>query len=256
MQGSAEMHGLELWQYGFVAAGAFLVGLGKSGLPGIGNITIVLLALALPPKSSVGVLLPILISADLVAVVVYRRHAKWSYMWKLAPSMVIGILIGYAVFSRVDDGQVRVLIGVILLGMTASHFLRKWLRRNATEVDRLPQHPVFIGSTGLLGGFATMIANAAGPVAALYFMAAGLPKYAYIGTSAWFFLFVNLFKVPLMIDLGIITGGSFRFSVSFMIYSILGAAIGPFLVRRINQQVFEILVWLFVVIGGLKLIIP
>lgn len=250
------MQSLELWQYLLIAVGAFAVGLGKGGLPGVGNVTVVLMALALPAKASVGVLLPILISADIIAVFVYRRHANWSYIVKLAPWTIIGILVGYLVFSRVDDGAVRILIGVILLSMTGIHFLRKWLRRKSMEEDLLPHHPAFIGGTGITGGFATMIANAGGPVAALYFIASGLPKYAYIGTSAWFFFLVNLFKVPFMMDLGIIHFESIGLSASFMIYSVLGAVIAPRIVKHINQRVFEILIWVFVVIGGLKLIIP
>lgn len=250
------MDSLELWQYLLIAIGAFAVGMGKGGLPGVGNVTVVLMALALPAKASVGVLLPILISADIVAVLVYRRHANWSYIVKLAPWTIVGVLVGYLVFSRVDNNAVRILIGGILLSMTGIHFLRKWLRDSSKGEDLLPQHPLFVGATGVIGGFATMIANAAGPVAALYFIASGLPKYAYIGTSAWFFFLVNLFKVPFMMDLGIIHQDSLHFSASFMPYSVLGALIAPRIVKHINQQVFEILIWVFVVIGGLKLILP
>lgn len=247
---------LELWQYGLIALGAFLVGMGKGGLPGVGNLTVVLMALALPAKASVGILLPILISADVIAVLVYRRHAEWRLIGKLAPWMVVGIVTGYFVFSWVDDGQIRILIGVILLSMTAVHFYRKWLRRHATEADALAHHPVFIGGTGIIGGFATMVANAAGPVAALYFIASGLPKYAYIGTSAWLFLLVNFFKVPFMMELGIIDRASVRFSASFILFAVLGAVIAPMIVRHINQKVFEFLIWFFVIVGGLKLVLP
>jgi uncharacterized membrane protein YfcA len=249
------MYTLELWQYGLIALGAFLVGMGKGGLPGVGNITVVLMALALPAKASVGILLPILISADIIAVIVYRRHANWNYIWKLAPWMSAGIVIGYFVFSRVDDAQVRFLIGLILLSMTSIHFYRKWARRKATEADLLPQHPIFISSTGIIGGFATMVANAAGPVAALYFIASGLPKYAYIGTSAWFFFLANLFKVPFMVNLEIIDLASLKFSASFMPFSVLGAALAPLLVKHINQKVFELLIWFFVIVGGIKFIL-
>ena len=107
----------------------------------------------------------------------------------------------------------------------------------------------------MISGFATMVANAAGPVAALYFIASGLPKYAYIGTAAWFFLLVNLFKVPFMIHLEIINFASMRFSASFMLFSVLGAVIAPFIVRHINQKAFEFLIWFFVIVGGLKLVI-
>lgn len=250
------MPDLQLWQYLLMAAGAFCVGLGKGGLPGVGNLTVVLMALALPAKVSVGVLLPILIAADVVAVLIYRRHAEWAYIVKLAPWTIAGILLGYLVFSRVDDATVRVLIGAILLSMTAIHFLRKWMRRKAQGGDWLPHHPAFVGATGVTGGFATMIANAAGPVAALYFIASGLPKYAFIGTSAWFFFLVNLFKVPFMMDLGILHFDSLGMSASFMPYAIAGALIARSIVKHINQRLFEVLIWVFVVIGGLKLILP
>ena len=87
------MYNLELWQYALIALSAFLVGLGKGGLPGVGNLTVVLAALVLPAKASVGILLPILISADIIAVLVYRRHTEWRYIWKLAPWVIIGIVI-------------------------------------------------------------------------------------------------------------------------------------------------------------------
>ena len=214
------MQELEVWQYLIVALGASCVGLGKGGLPGMGNLTVVLLALALPAKASVGVLLPILISADVIAVVVYRRHALWPYIFKLAPWTVLGILLGWAVFSHVDDGQVKVMIGIILLSMCGVHFFRKWQRRHHEGEDHLPHHPLFIAATGIIGGFATMVANAAGPVAALYFIASGLPKYAYIGTAAWFFFLVNIFKIPFMMQLGIIDRSSLGLSASFMPYAI------------------------------------
>jgi uncharacterized membrane protein YfcA len=249
------MEPLEFWQYIIVALGAAFVGFGKGGVPGIGNLTVVLLALVLPPKASVGVLLPILISADVMAVAIYRRHAEWRYIFRLLPWMLVGIVIGYFVFSHVNDQHVRFMIGVILLSMTAVHFFRKWSRRHHDGEDLLPHHPLFIATTGIIGGFATMVANAAGPVAALYFIASGLPKYAYIGTSAWLFLLVNVIKVPFMMDLGIINFDSLGFSASFMPYAIAAALIAPLVVKRINQQVFEILIWVFVVIGGLKLVV-
>jgi uncharacterized membrane protein YfcA len=215
---------------------------------------VVLLALVLPAKMSVGVLLPILISADIMAVAIYRRHAEWRYIFRLLPWMLVGIVIGYFVFSHVNDAHVRLMIGVILLSMTGVHFFRKWSRRNHEGEDQLPHHPVFIATTGIIGGFATMVANAAGPVAALYFIASGLPKYAYIGTSAWLFLLVNCIKVPFMIELGIMDVDSLKFSAGFMPYAIGAALIAPLIVKRINQKLFEVLIWVFVVIGGLKLI--
>ncbi len=249
------MPDLNTWQFAFIALGALFVGLGKGGLPGMGNITIAFLAIALPAKASVGILLPIFLAADVVAVTVYRRHTLWPFILKLAPWTVMGVLAGYIVFSRVDDAAIRLLIGWVLLSMTALHFFRQWLKRKEPAGgDTIPRRSLFAAATGIVGGFATMVANAAGPIAALYFIAAGLPKYAFIGTAAWFFFLVNCFKLPFMVNLGIIDGASLVFSAQFMVFAALGAAIAPGIVRHINQHLFELLIWVFVVIGGFKLI--
>ena len=247
---------LQVWQYELIALGAFLVGLGKGGLPGVGNLTVVIMAMVLPAKASVGILLPILISADIIAVLIYRRHTQWRYIRKLAPWIILGIVFGFFVFGRVDNDQVRILIGLILLCMAAAHFYKKWLDRDASGTSALHHYPAFVGSTGVIGGFATMVANAAGPVAALYFISSGLPKYAYIGTSAWFFFLVNLFKVPFMLNLQIIDWGSIRYSASFMIYAVLAALIAPIIVKYINQKIFNFIIWFFVIVGGIRLVIP
>jgi uncharacterized membrane protein YfcA len=259
-RGEARLDGMgeiDAWQYALVAAGALSVGIGKGGVPGVGNLAVVLLALALPARASVGVLLPIMISADVVAVTVYRRHADWRHILRLAPWVAAGIVLGYAVFGAMDDRGVKVLIGAILLGMAAAHFFRLRVRRQIGNdgPDRLLHSRLFTGATGLVAGFATMVANAAGPVAALYFIASGLPKYAFIGTAAWFFSLVNLSKVPLMMNLGIIHAESLRFSLSFMVYAVLGAAVAPAFVRFIPQKCFSARIWVFVVVGGLKLIL-
>ena len=249
------MEPLYNWQYATIALAAFFAGLGKGGLPGIGNLTVVLLALVLPVKASVGILLPILLAADIVAVIVYRRHAEWKFIARLAPWVLVGIVGGYLVFGFVDDRQVALLIGSILLAMTAFHFLRKAIQRRESGVGG-GRHRSFAAIMGVTAGFATMVANAAGPVASLYLIASGLPKYAFIGTAAWFFFIVNLVKVPLMIDIGIINGDSLALSASFMVFAAFGAIVAPFFVRWLDERIFQGLVWFFVVVGGLKLIIP
>jgi uncharacterized membrane protein YfcA len=108
---------------------------------------------------------------------------------------------------------------------------------------------------GLLGGVATMLANAAGPIAQLYLLAMALPKYAFIGTSAWLFLIVNVIKVPFMVDLGVITMDSMSVSWWMFIPAVTGACIAPFIVKYINQLLFEKLVWFFIVLAGLRMIL-
>ena len=106
---------------------------------------------------------------------------------------------------------------------------------------------------GSIGGVATMLANAAGPVAQLYLLVMGLPKYAFIGTSAWLFLIVNICKVPFMIDLQIITVESIGVSLWLFIPAVIGAVSAPFFVKYLNQRLFETLIWSFIIIAGLRM---
>lgn len=100
-----------------------------------------------------------------------------------------------------------------------------------------------------------MLANAAGPIAQLYLLVMGLPKYAFIGTSAWLFLIVNIFKVPLMIDLKIITLESMGVSAWMFIPAMIGAASAPLFVKFLNQKLFESLIWFFIVLAGLRMLV-
>jgi uncharacterized membrane protein YfcA len=245
------------------------MGMSKGGLPGAGNLTVAIYALVLEDALglagvplSVGLLLPVLISADVTATIVYRRHAEWKFIARLLPFFIIGILVGWKVFSffQANDERVsllKVLIGLILLSMTAMHFTMKWRRKRKGDAEggQNSRSSLALGAfLGLLGGVATMLANAAGPVAQLYLLAMALPKYAFIGTSAWLFLIVNVSKVPLMIDLEIITFESMSVSWWMFIPAVIGAAIAPLVVRRINQKLFEALVWFFIVLAGLRMV--
>jgi len=255
-----------------LAFGSLIMGMSKGGLPGAGNLTVAIFALvledALGPVGvplSVGLLLPVLISADVTATLVYRRHADWKFIARLLPFFLVGTVLGWWVFDffQAGDDRVRLLkyvVGAILLGMTALHFLVKARKRSkisgvGEDCGSAPKGSVSLGVLfGLLGGVATMLANAAGPVAQLYLLAMALPKYAFIGTSAWLFLIVNIVKIPFMIDLEIITVDSMSVSWWMFIPAVLGAIVAPFIVKLIDQALFERLVWLFIVIAGIRML--
>jgi uncharacterized membrane protein YfcA len=239
-----------------VCIGALLVGLGKGGLVGVGNLTVILFAMVFEAKASVGLLLPVLIAADVVAITVYRRHANWTYLWRLLPWMGVGILVGYFLFGILSDLVVRRCIGGIVLAMTLIQIGRTLAKETGLGdfAERLPHSLGFRASLGLVGGFATMVANAAGPVGQLYFISVGLPKMAFIGTGAWCFFIVNVFKVPLQAHLGIINLDSLQISLTLAPIAMLGAWIAPRVVSLIPQRLFTIAVWFFIVLAGFKLL--
>lgn len=243
--------------------GALIMGLSKGGVPGAGNLTVALFALvledALGPLGvalSIGLLLPVLISGDLVSTMVYRKHVEWFHVRRLLPYFLIGVLAGwwaFDFFQPVDRARaLKVLIGVILLAMT----VLRLFARSVFRFDGSVEIPNFLGPIfGIIGGMATMLANAAGPIAQVYLLAMKLPKYAFIGTSAWLFLIVNLCKVPLMCELGILNREVFYVSVWLFFPAVLGALIAPRIVRYIRQDWFERMIWFFIVIAGVRMII-
>jgi hypothetical protein len=231
---------LELWQWALGALGAFLVGLSKTGIPGLGILNVAIFALAFPARESVGLVLVILICADIVAVSAYRRDASWPHLLRLFPWAAVGIVAGYFALGRVDESQMRRLIGGILFVLVIFQYLRS--RRPAPAPgEEQPAHPLFAPITGMTAGFTTMVANAAGPVMMLYLLAMRLPKIAFVGTAAWYFFVLNLFKVPFSASLGLINTSTIGISLILGIFGMLGALIGRPIVERLNQRTFEML---------------
>jgi len=247
------MEALTHWQWGLLMLGAFLTGMGKGGLPGIGNITIVLFAMVFPAKSSVGILLPVLISADLVAVMVYKRHAVWKHLWPLFPWTALGVASGWFFLGKVDDSVVAKSIGGILIVMTALHLWRKY--KLAGREEALPNSWWLVVLTGVLAGFTTMIANGAGPVMMLFFLAIGLPKMEFIGTGAWFFMLLNWFKVPFGWNLGIISMDTLAIDLWLFPFAMVGVLLARYLIKWVPQKLFEALIWIFTVLASVRLLV-
>ena len=225
----------------------------KTGFAGLGVFSVAIFANILPARYSTGALLPLLVCADFFGVFFFRKHAEWSYLWKLFPWVVVGIVLGCFALKKFDNAGARRTIAVILLAMVA---LQLWRQRQSGDLAaRLPHAWWFVGLTGITAGFATMTANAAGPLMVLYLLAIGLPKLTIVGTGAWFFLFVNLFKVPFSVHLDLITTDSLRMDALLLVPMIPGALLGPVILKRINQTVFEIMVLAFTILAAIRLLI-
>ncbi len=237
--------------------GALLVGVAKTGIGGLGMVVMALFTLVLGnSKEASGAVLPLLIVGDVFAVVAFRQHARWEFLWKLFPWTAVGVGLGYLAMGRISDAQARVLIGAIIVVMTLLHVWKKRRdARRAAEGEAETSHGVWFAPTmGVLAGFTTLVANAAGPLMALYLLAMRLPKMDFVGTGAVFFLLLNVFKVPFMVDLGLITGASVGLNAVLAPAVILGAVGGRALLKKIEPSVFEkIVLWLSAA-GGVKLL--
>lgn len=260
-----------------LVACAILIGISKTAIPGINTIGIAVFAAILPAKASTATVLLLLIVGDLIALAMYRRHADWPTLLRLIPSVLAGLAAGAIVLAFADDDWVRRLIGVLLLLVIAFTLWRRsplYLRRLATPsaesmpsgertpsdepppAERLTRPSRLANlSYGGLGGFTTMVANAAGPVMSMYFIAARFPVTAFLGTAAWFFAVINLVKVPIVASLGLLTSETLLLVLVLIPGVIVGAGIGRLITGRIKQRFFEWAVVIATVIGAVYLLL-
>ncbi|KUF18602.1 sulfite exporter TauE/SafE family protein [Streptomyces silvensis] len=250
---------ITVWEFAVLALAAGLVGFSKTAVSGANTISLAAFAAVLPARASTGVLLPVLIFGDVLAVLTYRRHAHWPTLWRLFPAVGAGVLVGTVFLLFADDAVMRTSIGAILLFMAA---VTVWRRRSAERAAardagaaRERASRAAAPSYGVLGGFTTMVANAGGPVMSMYLLSAGFQKLSFLGTSAWFFLIVNTSKVPFSVGLGLIDGPSLLLDAALVLFVIPGALIGRACVHRIDQRLFEQLVIGATVLGGLQLLL-
>jgi uncharacterized membrane protein YfcA len=231
-------YNLTAMQWLIVLLCALRVGMAKTGLSGVGLMVLTLLASVFGGRPSVGLLLPILIFADVFAVSYYNRHAEWKYILRLLPWSLIGVGAGVLVGQVISDIVFNRLLAVVVL----TGIVRMILQDMRKKVS-VPDYWWFAMGLGLLGGFATMIGNAAGPIMALYLLSMRLPKNIYIGTGAWFFFIVNVFKVPFHVGIWkTITVQSLLFDVLMIPAIALGALLGIWLVKFFPEKAYRIFI--------------
>lgn len=231
---------------------ALLVGMTKTGIAGLGLTVVPLLAIGFGARESTGVLLPMLIMADGFAVWYYHRMAQWKHIVRLMPWALVGIGIGVYVGEVVPSGSFSVILAVLVLGGIGIMIFRDFANRS----DTVPKGYLFAVLMGLIGGFATMMANAAGPVFAVYLLAMRLPKNEFIGTGAWFFAVVNLIKLPFHIWVwGTVSMQSFLPNLVVLPVIFLGALAGIRLVKLLSERFYRWLVIVMTVVSALLLLI-
>lgn len=250
MSALLQSYDLDTLQWLLLALCSLLIGMSKTGLSGVGLMVVPLMANAFGGRPSVGILLPILIFADIFAVTWYHRHAAWKHILRLIPWALAGIVTATLVGRSISDTTFnRLLAAVVILGIAI--LIWRDLKRNQLKI---PESGWFAASLGLLGGFATMIGNAAGPVMALYLLSMRLPKNSFIGTGAWFFFIVNLSKVPLHIwSWKTITSNTLLLDVLMIPAIAAGAFAGIWLVKLLPEKVYRIIVIITTILSAIFL---
>lgn len=222
-----------------LAVAAVLIGLAKTAVGGLASISVAAFAAVLPARESTAAVLLLLLVGDVYAVRHYRQHADVTLLRRLLPAVVPGVLLGTLLLATVEDQVLRRLIGTLLLLLAVLQVL---LWRRGSRTEGTAARPVATWATGTAIGFTTMVANAGGPVMTLYLLALGVGKLRFLGVTSWFFLLLNLAKVPFSLALGLFTTVVLATAAVLWPGVLLGAWLGTRIVRRISDRQFEVAV--------------
>jgi len=243
------------FQLAILAVSALLVGVNKSGIPGLGMLPVILLAVAfeLNPGFATGVMLLMICTGDIFAVSYYRKNADWKIVLHLLPYTMLGLALGFVTLRFLHRPEhLRIMIGWIILLLATVHLIRVAFFKHAP----VPSHWAFSAIVGLAAGFTTQVANAAGPVMALYLLSMKLPKDRYVGTCAWFFMIMNWTKLPIFCFEGRVTASVLHAVLPMLPLILIGAALGVLFVKRAPQRFFEIVIEIIVIVSAVKLLWP
>tara|TARA_R110002051_G_scaffold105833_4_gene178909 strand:+ start:2199 stop:2831 length:633 start_codon:yes stop_codon:yes gene_type:complete len=209
------------------------------------------MALAFGAKESTGLLVPLLVVGDIFAVIYYNRHAQWSYIIRFLPWMICGVLIGVVIGKDLNEATFKFGMAFIILGSVLMMYW--WDRRKSKKV---PTHWVFAGSIGILAGITTMIGNLAGAFSNIFFLAMRLPKNEFIGTAAWLFFIVNVFKLPFHIFVWhTITPETLLINLKLVPGILIGLFLGVRLVKLIKDDIYRKMILVLTAIGALLILI-
>ena len=245
------MPDLTATQWLLAIVSALGIGVAKSGFAGVSMIHVLIFAFLFGARNSTGVVLPMLIVGDICAVVAFQQHARWDYVRRMLVPACLGVIVAWAWMHRLNETLYKPVIGGIILSLSARQLSRmprpEWFAH-------IPHAHWFAWTPGLLAGVTTMLANAAGPIMALYFLAVALPKLEFVGTSAWFFFILNVFKVPFSAGLGLIHRDTLLLNAVLVPAIVTGLFAGRWLLRHVSQRLFDGLLLAFAAFAALRLL--
>ncbi len=226
-----------------------ITGFSKFSVGGMGLLILPVIMIVFPGPQALGIIIPMYLITDLLAISSYRKSINWRLLAKLLPLCFAGILTGSWFLSHLDAKQFSWMLATIILGMLALGFALDRLGSNALR------HPMSAMLIGFLGGVVSMISNAAGPLFSIYFLEQKLTKQAYVSTRSWAFMIINICKIPILLSMGLLTSETALISLQAVPGLVVGACIGYWLLGRLELTQFKWLIRIMASIAAVKLMI-
>lgn len=231
--------------------GAFSLGVSKTGFPGLAIVNVLIIAEIFGAKNSVGIILPLLVVCDFIVLPLFWKHATWKQIWPLVPVTFVSIVGAAFLLKEFDEMTARRVIGAIILLMFALQLVREFKKE---FLEHLPDSRFFRWISCVMIGVSTTLANAAGPVYSIYALVHKMPKMTFLGIGARFFLLVNLFKIPFLGQQDLINAESLRLNLLLLPALLIGIFLGRKLIGLVPQRAFEVLLYAFSAIAGVRML--
>lgn len=221
--------------FGLAGLASFILGMSKAGFKGLGFLVVTLMAIAYDAKASTGILMPLLIISDCLAIYFYRKDVDWKTLIKLLPWMAIGVVVGVFVGDNISESLFKKMMAIIIFGSGILMILFDRINK-----DYVPDHLWFSSSMGLAAGFTTMVGNLAGAFSNLYFLALRFPKKKFIGTAAWLFFVINLFKLPFHVLVwNTVNYQSLKINLYLIPFLVFGFFVGLRFIKLFSNELFK-----------------
>lgn len=230
---------------------AFILGVSKAGLKGMGILIVTLMALVYGAKASTGILLPMLIAADIMAVIYYKRHVQWKLLFAFLPWMIIGVLVGVFVGKDLPEELFKKgMAAIIIVSVLMMIYFEK------SDQNKIPTGRSFTAVLGFAAGFTTMIGNLAGAFSNIFFLALRIPKNEFIGTAAWLFFIINLFKLPFhLFSWETVSLETLQINATLLPGIIIGFLVGIKVVARFKDTQYRYFILGMTLVGAVLLLL-
>lgn len=229
-----------------------LAGLSKGGLGGtMGMLGVPIMALVMSPVQAAAILLPIYIIMDIFSLWSWRREFDIKTLKIMVPAGVVGIAIGWMTSAYVSESSVRLLVGLVTVGFVLNYYISKLQKR---VQSRQPHRPFLGRFFGTIAGFTSFISHTGGPPYQIYALPLGQSPAIYTGTSIRFFFIINVIKLIPYFALGQFDATNLKTSFTLMPLAVIATLIGAWIVKRMKPDVFYPIMYIFMLLAGLKLL--
>jgi uncharacterized membrane protein YfcA len=238
------------WFYAAAIPAMIVLGLSKGGFASLGILTVPIMALAISPVQAAGIVLPILILSDIIALVSYRGAFDLTTLKIILPAATVGVGIGWATAAWVTEDHIRLIVGLIAVLFALNYWFRHRMKPEPHGQN------VAKGSFwGTIAGFTSFVSHAGGPPYQLYTVPLRLEPRIYAGTTVILFAAINVIKLPPYFFLGQFDSANLTTSAILLPISIPATLLGVWLVKRFEAKAFYAWIYASLFVVGVYLMI-